>query len=349
MTFLPVLHPVLLLPLCAAGLGIAVWALVKARTAGARASWAVRILLVIAVAALAFRPGIPDGAARSVATDVDIVIAVDNTTSMYADDWSGADQEDQDAAAGGLRMDGVKDDVRALIQAYPGARFALIAFDNSAQLRLPLTTDSSALVASLDVMSPPPTDRASGSSIGIAAELLQETLENAQSGADGRARLVFYLGDGEQTVDSDPESFAGSGDLVDGGGVLGYGTSDGGRMLHVGGGVDEADAGDYIQDPEGGPALSVTDEAALQTIADDLGVEYQHRTGDTEPTFPEVPAETTTLADVETPGARQELSWIIALGVAGLVMVEIAIAATRIGRTLALGGRSRPGRPKEGA
>lgn len=138
MTFLPVLHPLLLLALCLPVLAAAVWALARARTGADRATWILRVALVLACTALAFRPGIPDGAARSVATDVDIVIALDNTASMLAEDWSGE-----------RRMDGVTEDVRAIVEEYPGARFALIAFDDSAQLRLPLTTDTSALIASL--------------------------------------------------------------------------------------------------------------------------------------------------------------------------------------------------------
>lgn len=328
MTFLPVLHPLLLVPLALAGLGIAVFALVRARSGSARLMWAVRVLLVAACALLAFRPGVPGGEAKTVATNVDVVIALDNTTSMLAEDWSGGEADEP-----GRRIDGVRQDVRALIEAYPGARFSLIAFDNSAQVRLPLTTDTSALVGSLDVMAPPPTDRSSGSSIGVAAPVLQETLENAAE-AEGRARLVFYLGDGEQTAEAEPESFEGSADLIDGGAVLGYGTEEGGRMKAVASPGTERD--EYLTDPATGePALSRVDEAALGTIADQLGVGFQLRSGGEEPSLPEAPTVTTTTED-DALGSREELSWIVALVVAGLLAIEIGIAAARIGRTLRL-------------
>lgn len=329
MSFLPVLHPLLLVPLALAGLGIAVFALVRARSAPARAMWAVRVLLVAACAVLALRPGIPDGASQAVATNVDVVIVLDNTASMLAEDWS-ADGEAGDEPA--RRIDGVRDDVRALIDAYPGARFALIAFDNSAQLRLPLTTDTSALVSSLEVMTPPRPDTATGSSIGVAAPVLAEALRNAAE-TEGRARMVFYLGDGEQTADQQPESFAEGADLVDGGAVLGYGTADGGRMKEPAAPGGEGD--DYLEDPSTGePALSKIDEAALEKIADELGVEYERRSGGEDPELPAAPAETTTTADADTPGARQELSWIVALVVAALLAIEVGVATSRVGRTL---------------
>lgn len=336
MTFLPVLHPLLLLALCLPVLGVAIWALVKAPTGGGRATWALRVALVLACTALAFRPGIPDGAAKSVATDVDIVIALDNTTSMLAEDWDGEEGATR-------RIDGVKADVGALIEEYPGARFALIAFDNSAQLRLPLTTDTSALMASLEVMSPPPTDVASGSSIGIAAPVLEETLRGAMESSEARARMVFYLGDGEQTADGEPESFADSAELVDGGAVLGYGTTEGGQMRRVEAGVD-GDAGELLEDPATGePAVSTIDEEALGAIAEELGVPYQHRTAGEAPELPEAPASTTVVADQATPGARTELSWAIAIVVAALLLAEVVLAAARMGRTLRLT------RPDEGA
>ena len=90
---------------------------------------------------------------------------------------------------------------------------------------------------------------------------------------------MFYLGDGEQTTDLPPQSFAALAAYLDGGAVLGYGTSEGGPMpeffpptdLHQFGEEEpepdpEAETS-YIQDPAGGDAISRIDEAALQTIA----------------------------------------------------------------------------------
>lgn len=327
MTFLPVLHPLLILAVCLPALALAVWTLIRTPEPAARGLWVLRVALVLACTVLAFRPGIPDGAARSVATNVDIVIVLDNTTSVLAEDWDGEE--------GDRRIDGITADVRTLIETYPGARYALIAFDNSAQLRLPLTTDTSALMASIEVMTPPPTSRSTGSSIGIAAPVLEQTLRNAQQSQAGRARMVFYLGDGEQTAPGQPESFAGSAAFVDGGAVLGYGTAEGGPMRLVNPGV-EGDTGEYVTDAAGERATSVIDEEALGTIAEQLGVPYAHRSAAEEPELPEAPAETTAVADQETPGARTELSWILGIVVAGLLLSEVAIAATRIGRTLRL-------------
>src|SRR5690606_1021757 len=142
------------------------------------------------------------------------------------------------------RLDGVRADVQSIVDEYPGARFALISFDAAATQRLPLTTDATALMSSLDVLRPEVTTQSRGSSIGIASTMLSEVLRNAAESAPDRARMVFYFGDGEQTVSSDPESFGGSAEYVDGGAVLGYGTAEGGpmRTTTIGDG-----GGEYIQ------------------------------------------------------------------------------------------------------
>ena len=140
----------------------------------------------------------------------------------------------------------------------------------------------------------------------------------------------------EQTADGEPESFAGSAELGDGGAVLGYGTTEGGQMRRVEAGVD-GDAGEVLEDPTTGePAVSTIDEEALGAIAEELGVPYQHRTAGEAPELPEAPASTTVVADQATPGARTELSWAIAIVVAALLLAEVVLAAARMGRTLRL-------------
>src|SRR5690606_39283043 len=57
-----------------------------------------------------------------------------------------------------------------------------------------------------------------------------DTLRAATKSSPDRSRMVFYLGDGEQTSSGEPESFKGGAKYVDGGAVLGYGTAEGGPM-----------------------------------------------------------------------------------------------------------------------
>ena len=328
MSFLPVVHPALIVVFALAAIGLVVWRFVA--DCENRAAWIPRLVLVLACVALALRPGLPDGSAKQIVADVDVVLVVDSTTSMVAEDWDG-----------GPRLDGVRGDVQQIIDAYPGARFSLITFDNTAAQRLPLTTDVDAVMSALEVLTPPTTAYARGSDIGVAAPLLAEVLTTQEEAAEEfaqastvsaaaapRAQFVFYFGDGEQTAETDPTSFQGASALVAGGEVLGYGTDEGGPM-RVDSGIAGESGREYLQ-YQGANALSVIDEENLATIAADLGVAYAHRTPDAPLALPDPPRVSSSLADSASVGARNELSWALALIVAALLAWELAVAARRV-------------------
>lgn len=333
MIFQPVLNIFLLVLLCAPVAALAVLALVKAKGRG-RALWAMRLVLLLACFVLFLRPGIPGGATQTLATDTDIVLVVDTTASIVAEDWDG-DQP---------RLDGVRADVQAIVDEYPGARFALITFDASADLRLPLTTDTTALVSSLDVLRPEVTSQSRGSSIGIANQLLADTLSNAAESSPDRSRMVFYFGDGEQTVTSAPEPFDGSEKLTDAGAVFGYGTAEGGPMKLTTGSLGDSSS-EYIE-YEGANALSVIDEKNLEAIAAELGVPYEHRTADAEPELPEAPSTTTSYAESGSVGSVTELYWIAALVIVALLGVELTRASMLVARLRLLRAPSAPHRER---
>ncbi|MGN7949307.1 VWA domain-containing protein [Microbacterium sp. 22215] len=334
MIFQPVLNVFLLVLLCAPVAALAVIALIRAKGRD-KALWVMRLVMLLACFVMFLRPGIPGGATETLATDTDIVLVVDTTASIVAEDWDG-DQP---------RLDGVRSDVQAIVDEYPGARFALITFDASADLRMPLTTDTTSLVSSLDVLRPEVTSQSRGSSIGLANQLLADTLSNAATASPDRSRMVFYFGDGEQTVTTDPESFDGSAKFTDAGAVLGYGTAEGGPMQLTTGGVDGSGSGEYIE-YQGSNALSVIDEGNLEAIAEQLGVDYQHRSADAELTLPDAPSTTTSYSESGSVGNVTELYWIAALVVVALLGVELARASMLVARLRLL--RARPARAARG-
>jgi len=326
MTFQPILPAVLVVLVTLAFAGLAVWQLV--RRPDARLAWGGRVALALACGLLLLRPGIPGGTSETLATDVDVLLVVDTTASIVAEDWDG-DRP---------RLDGVREDVQQIVDAYPGARFALITFAADAVVRVPLTTDTTALVTSLSVLRPEVTANSRGSSIGVAAPLLEETLDKAASVSPDRARMVFYFGDGEQTGSGKPESFAGSASEVSGGAVLGYGTAEGGPMRGTTAGVDGP--GDYIQ-YEGERALSVIAPETLERIAEQLGVAYQERSAGAALELPPAPA-TATTAQGSTESIA-DLSWIVALVVAVLLAAELARASLLLTSAAAVRRPSRGG------
>lgn len=236
-------------------------------------AWLRRGVIVLLVLAAAVRPNLPGGSVQAATADLNVFFVVDTTTSMVAEDYGHASP----------RLEGVRKDIKAIAEQLPGARFSVITFDTTAHVRMPLSTDTLALETITDVLEPQVTSYAKGSSISAARQVLAERLAAARDSRPGRPRLVYYLGDGEQTSGKEPDAMTFDGGLVDGGAVLGYGTPGGGRMKENTGQAattgQEHDGG-YVQDTRAGSsgdALSVIDEGRLRHLASQLGVPYVHR------------------------------------------------------------------------
>lgn len=264
----------------------------------------------------------------------DIFIVLDTTGSISAEDWNGDS----------TRLEGMRSDVAQLVEHFAGARFSLITFDAVSLVRVPLTRDTSALVSAMEVVQPEMTLYSHGTTVSEPRELLADTLEAAQEAYPEHRRIVFYLGDGEQTAAEKPESFADAGEFTGAGIVLGYGTEKGGKMLANSGlYADEDDEPEYIQDRSTNPeqdALSKIDEGNLKAIAEQLGISYAHRTAPGD--IPGLDAiEDTADEALTTQEARTviPLYWAFALAAFVLLLWEAASVAIAIVNSRGIGRR----------
>ena len=311
-------------------------ALDPASDPGARSSWVRRVLLCVVTLVLLAGPSLPAHETQSV-SNVEVYLVVDRTGSMVAEDWAGGP-----SAGGGTRLDGVKEDLRAIVAAHSGARFSIIALDSVAARELPLTSDVEAVYSWIDSLRQERTDRSTGSSLERALPLLSSTLTAAAERDPEDVRVVYILSDGEATDEGEGAADArsagatwqGAGELVDAGAVLGYGTEAGGPMRAF----DGTSSGDYIPDPAtGSPGVSVPDTTALTAVATDLGLEYVQRDGtDDAPTseFTDMDAAVTTaLADGrERRGVHRYLTWPLGIVASLLLTWELVhLAATERG------------------
>ena len=228
-------------------------------------------------------------------------------------------------------------DIAAVTEALPGARYSVITFDQATRVRLPLTTDSNALEAALETLLPEPSEYSRGSSITAANERLGRMLEQADERTPDRGRVVFYLGDGEQTAAEPPAPFTIDRRLVNGGAVLGYGTTEGGRMKATRSRFDSTVT--YIIDPATGEdARSVIGEDNLRAIGEQMGLPYVHReSGDSiAPVVSGVDLErfgTSEAVEQQRVRSRQELYWPLLIGVAGLAVWELGASLTALSQT----------------
>ena len=283
-----------------------------------------RSAMVVLLLVAALRPGVPGGDLKVNATDLDVYFLVDTTSSSMAEDYAG----------GRPRLEGMRADIKGVAAQLPGARYSLVTFDHETVTRLPLTADAAALASAADTIVPETSTWSLGSSVTVARSTLADTLERGQKAHPERARVVFYLGDGEQTAPSVPEPFEVDRTLINGGAVLGYGTAQGGQMKETG---TRRDA--YITDPSTGrPARSVIDESQLEAIGEQLTVPYLHRTADDkgagivdEVRLKELNSLSTSDAS-RSVGGRTELYWPFLLGLAALAAWELGASLASVTR-----------------
>ena len=356
--FIPVTWWLLVLLLAAALTGLLVVArrrLVRddAEPAARRAWWRRLAIVVVIVLALA-GPAIRGSEAISV-SNVEIYMVVDRTGSMAAEDYQGKGPDGVDQSAS-TRLDGVRADMRAIREAFPDSRFSIIALDNTAARELPLTHDTNAVDAWIGSFKQEISSHATGSSLEVALPMLGLTLAQARQSDPKDIRLVYIFSDGEatddgrgaQAADNAGISWQSLAGLVDGGAVLGYGSTEGGKMRSYDGSpsTGEHTQSDYITDGQGGqPGVSKIDAEELQKVAKDLGLPYFHRTGGSgdDPTskFTNLDIEAVTSDGRAKTNARVYLTWPLGLIAFGLLLWEILDLMRADRRLRLLMGRGR--------
>lgn len=203
------------------------------------------------------RPMAPDPNVEAQLKNVDVMLVMDTTLSMWAEDYNGSHP----------RMDGAKSDCRYILDTLHGANFALVRFDNHAQVLSPFTQDIKSVLDALDTIAPPEAELATGSDLSAPYHEM-DLLFTSSSRKEDRKTVVFYFSDGEITNNAELVSYEPFRAQVAGGAVMGYGTETGGRMRN---GTSRA----WLKDPAtGDDAVSYPNERNLSAIAEELGVPY---------------------------------------------------------------------------
>ncbi|WP_067779269.1 vWA domain-containing protein [Actinomyces vulturis] len=236
-----------------------------------------RILMVLVVGLMLAGPSVPVEGKTAIST-VDVFFVVDRTGSMSATDGPDGD----------MRLQQVRQDMHAILDYYPDARFSVISLDSQGRRDIPLTQDRYSVETWVDALVPEVTERSQGSSLDRVLPVLTEWLEQAQVDDPQDVRVFYILSDGEPTDDGTGSqqasesgtSWSGLEQYITAGAVLGYGTIEGATM-HEFRSTDTLDSmskNPLIMDPETGkPAVSRANFTILSSIAEDLDVPLVER------------------------------------------------------------------------
>jgi Ca-activated chloride channel family protein len=227
--------------------------LVTARAARRRAWKGVCVVLATALAFVALaRPQYGRGTKLIPATNLDVVIVLDYSKSMYARDVAPS------------RIDRAKAEVSRLIRNLGGARFGAVAFAGE-PIGFPLTSDGAAIAQFFRQLEPNDMP-VGGTAIARALERARELLASDPKSHD-HSRVILLVTDGED-LEGDPVSVARSAGQE--------GTTV--HVVQIGGRTPEripdvspdGKVNGYRQDDEGQPlttALSAEGEAQLEQVA----------------------------------------------------------------------------------
>lgn len=265
MKLLYLIDPVPLAVVAGVGLVLVIGGLVTGRERWL--AWLRRFGMLAMAVAMGLGPAV-SVETRTLTSNLAVLFVVDATGSMAAQDYGD-----------GRRLDGVKADAAALMNALPEAHFGIVEYSSRATQQLPMTTDKQAARTWFDVYDREMTDFSGGSSINRPVEEVTAVLEQLQG--ERYVPVVVLMTDGEATDAmssrrGEAPNYGAWAPLLKGGYVFGYGTEAGGKMLRR----DPAgESGDYIMAPSGGVAISRANPAVLETIAGQIGVPYVHRSG----------------------------------------------------------------------
>lgn len=227
-----------------------------------------QIIIIILLFVINLRIMVPGGTVTTIAPEIDILFVCDNTISMLAEDYNGD----------GRRIDAVKKDCMYIVDQFPGASVSIVTFDSSVEMKVPYTVDTFIVEQTFDNLNGEASYYANGSSLNMIMSQLEDYLDRGRD----TYQLVFFISDGEITAENETlKNYDKLKGYADDGAVLGYGTAEGGHMQTVSMSFtdDEPEYLYYYDDNfDRVKAVSKIDEENLNSIAEDLGVDYVHMT-----------------------------------------------------------------------
>ena len=170
---------------------------------------------------------------------------------------------------------------------------------------------------------------ATGSTPNIVLDDMLKVLK-ASKEKENRKRIVFFISDGEITNNESLKSFAELKKYVDGGAVLGYGTTSGGYMKvtdrYSGSTSYLEDKTDYSIYPYP-KAVSKIDEINLKAIANDMSVDYinMSKQPNINSKMSEIKSRYEDASSVENKNGYTDLYFVFAVPLLGLLVYEFVV------------------------
>lgn len=229
-----------------------------------------KLIIVILLFIINLRFMLPNGELPIMNSDLSVLFVIDTSVSMRALDYNGNNE----------RLEGVINDCCNIVDELSGCKFSIITFDNEAKRVIPFTTDSDMVQAELKSINTINDFSAKGTSMNLVKETLEKVLKDESERQEEKKKIVvFFVTDGEITKENENlSSFSNIKQYISNGAVLGYGTTEGGKMINSLNDEDTSSEYYYLHYYDDNnyyvTAISKLDEKNLKQIATDLGLDY---------------------------------------------------------------------------
>ena len=256
---------------------LAVGAEVAGQRRGVTASRTLMLIVLGLVAVAAARPMWNTGEETLGLSDSSLVIALDVSQSMAAEDVSRSASQGVQTEASVSRFAAAKAEIQRLVDGRRGDRVGLVIFAGDAFLRFPLTRDHEAALQVLEALQPGEALVVPGSNIANAIDLAAETIVRAteEDGSDVVSGAIAVVSDGEAHVGEAVAAASAARALGMQVFTVGVGSERGATIPRGLQGGPLGGSTDPKLDPTtGAPIISRLDVTHLQAIADAGGGRY---------------------------------------------------------------------------
>ena len=256
---------------------LAVGAEVAGQRRGVTASRTIMLIALGLVAVAAARPMWNTGEETLGLSDSSLVIALDVSQSMAAEDVSRSASQGVQTEASVSRFAAAKAEIQRLVDGRRGDRVGLVIFAGDAFLRFPLTRDHEAALQVLEALQPGEALVVPGSNIANAIDLAAETIVRAteEDGSDVVSGAIAVVSDGEAHVGEAVAAASAARALGMQVFTVGVGSERGATIPRGLQGGPLGGSTDPKLDPTtGAPIISRLDVTHLQAIADAGGGRY---------------------------------------------------------------------------
>ncbi len=236
--------------------------------------WIRRGFIALLLIIMSFGPTILTNNSIKAVNGTDIFFAVDVTGSMGVHDAHNGTDKVQS------RLSVAKEVMHSLVGRYPGASFEGISFASASITGVPLTTDIDAVNTWINNLSEIPTDASRGTSLDEPLDTLIISMQRAHHAHPNRSIVLYYISDGEETSPAQQRPFTALRQFVNGGAILGVGSTEGGKIPLVTPQQTSEQSfkeNKWVDDPgTHQPGISKMHNDTLKRIADEISIPYLH-------------------------------------------------------------------------